>query len=99
MEKTLPVEFNHRGVLVTRVIRDGDWAVYMKPVSATTKPVYELVRIRHLPDQWFGKSFCPARESYPTDEEWGVHGFTFDKLTDALDAFHVKVKLEKEKAI
>ena len=38
---------------------------------------YEVIKLRLEPDKERFGNFYPAHERYPSNEEWGIYGFTY----------------------
>ena len=38
---------------------------------------FEVVKLKIKPSQEFNGVLYPLREAYPSNEEWGTHGFTY----------------------
>jgi hypothetical protein len=73
--KTLEFPFYRSGFTHELVERNG--MVCLVRRSTQTHSHYEVVNLRVEPDkEWFG-NFYPEHERYPSDEQWGTHGFTY----------------------
>jgi len=90
--KPLPVEFQSRGFNYHQIAREGDMAIYEQRWNDSPNVCYEVVRLRRREAETFpdGRQY-PAREVYPSSEQWGQHGWTvltrdaaFDKLTQQI---------------
>ena len=90
----LKAEFGHDGFRYRQIAREGDYAIYEQAWTGRPNPsvCYEVVVIRYrdaktqtMPDG--NDVHFPAREVYPSSEDWGTYGWTvltrdaaFDKL-------------------
>lgn len=86
--KTLPLGFDSKGFTHRQIIRDGSVAVYeRRRKGATQVPHYELVRVgSHNGYEVAGRKVEPA-ETYPSSEQWGSRGFTFNEESKAMARF------------
>ena len=85
--KTLPETFRSGGFEHTLERREGDVAVYRRQRIGLEDVHYEVVRIKsHNGFTIAGKTFPPA-ETYPTSEEWGTRGWTFNDEAKAKAKF------------
>lgn len=85
--RPLPDTIKHREFTVTLVERQGDLAIYSKQWHSRKTPIFELIQIRRREAVTFpnGK-LTPAREVYPTDNDWGLFGWTHVSLDSAKKA-------------
>ena len=76
---TLPTEYTKSGFKYTQVKREGLVAIYkMQPIEESNLVWYEVFEIIPQPDRVVGpnKYFSAAHEVVPSDEKWGVMGFS-----------------------
>ena len=78
--KTLPVDFNRGGWHFRQRCREGEWAIYLKTKESAAGggviSSWEVIRLRVKPErEAFGKTL-PETEWYPSDEDWGNHGWS-----------------------
>lgn len=84
--KRIPTEFSRNGFHFLQRFREGEIAVFERTrLPHGTQKHYETVRLRPFPArEAFGKTF-EAGESYPSNEQWGIYGFTYKSEKAALD--------------
>lgn len=71
--RPLPLEFNRHGHTYKQLERNDRAAIY-----SVSGAGFELVRIRTAKESKLpGGAIAPFREVYPSDEEFGVHGWYF----------------------
>jgi len=80
--KTLKVNFNRKGFEYNLVKRVADKAIYEQLRNGKVV-AYEVVRIRRHDGYTLGDVFIEPSEIYPSDNEWGAHGFTCRDLKSA----------------
>jgi hypothetical protein len=97
--RLLEQNFLSKGFRYTQRKRNDDSAIYIKennvPVNSPSYYFcYEVIKIRKREAESFkrfGKSIeLPLREIYPTDNEWGLYGWTFEDLKTA-EAYFIKL--------
>ena len=85
----LKTVFTLGGFSYRQIAREGDFAIYEQSWRKSHNICFEVIRIQRREAEIFpsGRSY-PAREVYPSSEQWGQHGWTvltrdaaFDKLT------------------
>lgn len=83
--QTLPEAFSRAGWQFEQVKRVGDVAIYRKrqkrqrscPLGAWT---FEVIKIQKRKERFvFGKPY-PAKESYPSSEQWGDAAWSYPDL-------------------
>ena len=82
--KPIETQFTQKGWQLQQLSRTGNIAIYERSKEGAL-PHYEVVRIKsHNGFQIPGtdERSEPA-EYYPSDNAWGVHGFTFNSIEDA----------------
>lgn len=80
---TLPLEFSSCGFDFQQVERDGDLAIYQKTRKSGKWTGFEVVRIRSHDGYTIAGNYCPPAEMYPSNEKWGVDGFSCSTIADA----------------
>ena len=90
--KTLPTKFRKDGFLFQQLKRDGDLSLYRKTKDAIGGPIvsWEIVRIRTAASAYTfpnGSIVEAGDESYPGNESWGSHGFTYSDEETARKRF------------
>jgi len=97
--RILEETFISKGFRFTQRERNDDFAIYIKennvPIdSPLYYYCYELIKIRNREAETFkrfGKLIqLPLREIYPTDNTWGLYGWTFEDLKSA-EAYFIKL--------
>lgn len=84
----LPNTLNRNGFTHALRNREGHFAIFNVIANDTGRTTYEVIRIRtvkertHTSGVLAGKTF-PAREVYPSSEEWGVNGWSYVDLDSA----------------
>jgi len=82
--KKLSPLFDKNGFTFELVERRGDFAVFRKFKERGKSESFETVKItRHDGYTIAGKEIPPG-ECYPSSEQWGTHGFTFNDPIAAL---------------
>lgn len=84
----LPLSFEEGRFTLTQIERTGQLAIYSKANKDTGAVSFEIVKIRSRPagSHTFpdGREvYAPARERYPSSEEWGNFGWTESTLERA----------------
>jgi hypothetical protein len=75
--RPLDLVFRVDGFQYRQIARKGDAAVYTQRFHSNTDVCYEVVRIRRRPACILPSGGqCPAREVYPSSEQWGQDGWT-----------------------
>jgi hypothetical protein len=84
--RVVDIAFRHSGFEHTQLKRIGDVAIYRQSKSGLPD-AYEVVLIeKHEGYTAFGKDI-PAGEYYPSSTQWGLCGFTFCTLQEAVRKF------------
>ncbi len=84
----IPISFEKKGFQFKQVTRDGAWAIYKrwKTVSDGDTFHYEVIAIQHHNGRTFPDGVYEApKEFYPSAEQWGTKGFTFQDKELAFD--------------
>ena len=80
--KPLETNFAYKSFLYHQEWRNENFAIYSQWLNDKLI-AYESIRIRkNKSHERYGKNY-EASESYPTDREWGINGFTSKSLTEA----------------
>lgn len=83
--KTIANEYTLNGRKRTLVRRGRKAAIYS---LSTECPCFEVVviRKRKKPIYIYDRKICDSGDEYlPSNREWGIYGFTYTKLCDAID--------------
>ena len=109
LEKQFIKKLNAAHFLFKQIWRDDDWAIYSQQTYNLKKTKiegkqkwFELIKIKKQRNDssriFFGREIFYKKndESYPTENSWGYHGWTFPSLTEAND-FLTKKKKELKK--
>lgn len=91
--KKIEKTFSSKGFEFKQIMRDGDMAIYEKCAPGSKNPNYELIHITSHNGYVIGGNKIPPSEVYPSDTQWGVHGWTYVTLKDA------KSKLKEKAAV
>ena len=98
--KKIEKSFVSKGFEFKQILRNGDMAIYEKCAPGSKNPNYELVHITSHNGYVIGGNKIPPSEVYPSDTQWGVHGWTYTTLQGAKDNLKVKFAiLEKNKEV
>ena len=85
--KPLRTEFKSRGFNFKQLARDGDFAVFSKTKDSWSHEAYEVIKVgRHNGYVLGGVTIEPA-ETYPSSEQFGVAGFSYQTKEKALKKF------------
>lgn len=83
-------EFDHK-----LVKREGDFAIYWRKAPHHRDAHYEVIVVQHQPARTFPNGeTVEEREGYPSSEQWGKYGWTYNSLPAA----ELKLKLLQEAA-
>jgi len=97
--RLLEEAFILKGFRFTQRERNDNFAIYLKENNVPIdSPLYyfcyEVIKIRKREAESFkrfGKSIeLPLREVYPTDNHWGLYGWTFEDLKTA-EVYFIKL--------
>ena len=90
--KPLATDFTRKGWSYTQEKRVKDCAIYRVKAPHWPRPCYEVIHIRKRnARKTFGKDIA-AHEKYPSDEDWGYHGWTCTDEKAANRRFELLVK-------
>lgn len=105
----IETSFIYNGFYFEQLRRTGDIALYQKTsvhprtlqVEPDATPSYEVIRIRiqkattiTVGDATFE---VVEKEIYPKDGAWGLDGFSFNLLEDALEFYHILITRRERK--
>ena len=88
----LSTRFSRGAFDFKRIQRRGDWCLYRKEnLKAPAESIsFEVIKPRlRKAREVFGKPI-PSMEQYPSSEDWGKRGFTYNTLGDALESLFQK---------
>jgi hypothetical protein len=75
--KILEKKFVSHGFNFEQIFREDDLAVYKKwKEGQMSKDSFEAIKIKSHNGYTIAGNFCPPSEMYPSNESWGVLGFT-----------------------
>ena len=107
--KKLPEEINTRKFILKQYARKNKYAIFEKwlkeehvvcrakgdPPEGDVLIGFEVIQIRRKKAyELFGKQY-PAKEAYPSNEEWGLYGFTYNSFRNANFKFRELTGYEK----
>lgn len=95
--KILEKQFTSCGFEFKQVHREGEFAVYKKWKPEYRSPIFEAIEIKSHNGYTIAGNYCAPSEMYPSNEQWGVLGFTCTDLKQAYARID-KMKIEKEKS-
>ena len=97
--RILEETFISKGFRFTQMKRNDNFAIYLKESNVALDNAlyyfcYEVIKIRKREAEAFkrfGKLIeLPLREIYPTDNNWGLYGWTFKDLKSA-EVYFIKL--------
>ena len=103
MTKKLDLNEVRNGYLMTRVFNEGEYAIYERLDKTTHQSLsgFELIKIRTVKlrtnnpiDKSYLNQGYTEKEVYPGSNDFGLYGWDFVSLNDALSFYH---KLEASK--
>ena len=74
--KILEKEFTSCGFNFKQVFREEDFAVYKKWKEGQARESFEAIKIKRHNGYDIAGVHCPPAEMYPSNEQWGLMGFT-----------------------
>jgi hypothetical protein len=94
LEKEFETIFWARKFIFTQIARQGDVALYSKRRPDWSYCSYEVIIVqKHNGFEVFGRKIPPA-EYFPSSNEWGTNGFTYQKREDALCKYNQLIRLK-----
>ena len=97
MTKKLDLNEVRNGYLMTRVFKEGQYAIYERLDKTTHQPLsgFELIKIRTVNlrtnnpiDKSYLNQGYTEKEDYPGSSRFGIDGWDFVSLNDALSFYH-----------
>lgn len=89
--KPLPLTFTgtgpQKGFEFKQLARNNRYAVYVKQKPHGT-PTWEVIEIQKRKEWVIAGKTLPAKESFPSPEEWGVKGWSDMTFEDAMDRYN-----------
>ena len=90
--KLLAEQFTKKKWDHTQISREGDIAIYERRKFDVPEPHWEVIKICHhngfkLKDAEGKEVFIPPAETYPSSEQWGAKGFTYNDKDKAFEKF------------
>jgi hypothetical protein len=89
--KPIKEKFTREGYTHTLLKRKGDVAIYEQR-KTKNNVAYEVIVISRHDGYTLGGAYIEPAETYPSNSEWGVKGFTYRDLTKAEEKFISLVK-------
>ncbi len=88
----LPTVFTKGEFHFSQVMRFGDLALFSKVKSAPAHKSgsFELIVVQKRASWEVGGKTIPAREAYPSSEQWGTQGWTYRDLETAKQKFEAR---------
>ena len=96
MEDKLQESFSHRGFSYTQLERQNDSSIFLVENDVPIESryyfyFYEVIKIKKQKARSSviqGKEvYYPAKEIYPGDKDWGILGWTFKGISEAMAYF------------
>lgn len=84
--KILKENFTRKGFTYKLIKRDKDKAIYEQKRSKKNI-TYEVIKIRRHNGYTIGGVYIEPAEVYPSANEWGDYGWTFNDLTRAEEKY------------
>lgn len=73
----LSKKYNKNGYAFEEVIRQGDVAIYRQmSLDSGRTLAFEVFEVQKHKDREIGGNHLPAKEGTPSNEQWGIFGFT-----------------------
>lgn len=94
--KKIEKSFVSKGFEFKQVLRDGDMAIYEKHAPGSKCSSYELIHITSHNGYVIAGNKIPPSEVYPSDSQWGVHGWTYPTLKAAKAKLEEKIEVIKK---
>ena len=85
--KTLNTTFEKRGFQYQQVLREGQVAIYSQTLNDRII-AYEVIKIKQAPAHERGGVQFPEMELYPSDEQFGLNGWSFGNYGDLSATYH-----------
>lgn len=90
--KPIETDFNKNGFRFRQIRRDGDIAIFHKEAMANRHPLpfdggFEVVVITRHEQYQLGDAIIEAGESYPSPEQWGYRGWSYNYLNLAFKKY------------
>jgi hypothetical protein len=94
--RILEKDFIKAGWHFKQIERTGDYAIYSKQYKDHKSICYEAIKIsRHDGYEIAGVAIEPA-ETYPSNEQWGILGFSPSSLQEARKKIKWMIKRDEE---
>ena len=84
--KPLKTQFTRKGFTHSLVKREGDKAIFCQKKGSKIY-AYEVIVVRRHDGYTLAGNYIEPAETYPSDSEWGLFGFTYTKLEQAEEKF------------
>jgi len=75
--KTLATLITKKKLTYTQILREGMLAIYSQQDAEGHKLAYEVIKIKSAPAHERGGVAFPAMELYPSDEQFGLNGWSY----------------------
>lgn len=83
--KILEKNFTKLGFTFTQLKRNKNLAVYLKTKGKIKN--YEVITILSHKDYFVNNVLIPAAETFPSSEQWGIYGFSYQTEAEAMKKF------------
>lgn len=86
--KQLATSFTRKGFQYDQVLREGLLAIYsQKSLASGDIVAYEVIKIKEAPPHIIAGIEFPATELYPSDEQFGLNGWSLGTFGDLSRAY------------
>lgn len=86
--KILEKQFKANKFNFKQITRVGDAAIYQKTAVDGKALSIEVIRIKSHNGYEIGGVQIPASEVYPSSSQWGLYGWTYNRMEDAEKKFN-----------
>ena len=83
----VPIKLRKNGLTYTRICRGGRSFVYEQTITSIIK-YYEVFELRIQPEWEINGYFYPAKERFPSNEDFGLWVWTYRTLDRAMEWFN-----------
>ena len=94
--KTLE-SYRKNGSVFRLIIRSGDLAIFEGKSITGSAITYEVIHVLSHNGREIAGKWCEPAEYPPSNEQWGVKGFTCVTPDQARDRFEVEILKERQK--
>jgi hypothetical protein len=86
--KILPKYLKKNGFELIQMFRHGNVALYRKRKPDQESEHFEVIRVQSHKGYTVQGVKIPPSEHFPSDEQWGTHGWTFMTGCEAAQKYH-----------